>query len=76
GVLRWAEELLGLVARRGACHLPDGTAAFVASALWTFAEEIRRHGSSGPCGRVGHAPVLPAPRPADPPAPGPAGRRG
>ena len=76
GVLRWAEELLGLVARRGACHLPDGTAAFVASALWTFAEEIRGHGSSGPCARVGHAPVLPAPRPGAPSAAGPAGRRG
>jgi NADH:ubiquinone oxidoreductase subunit F (NADH-binding) len=73
GVLRWAEELLDLVARRGACHLPDGTAAFVASALWTFAEEIRQHSSSGPCARVRHPPVLPAP---GPPAPGSAGRRG
>ena len=63
GVLRWAEELLGLVARRGACHLPDGTAAFVASALWAFSDEIRQHGSSGPCARVRHAPVLPAPGP-------------
>jgi hypothetical protein len=51
----WTEEraqLLGLVARRGACHLPDGTAAFVASSLRTFEAERRRHSSSGPCPRV------------------------
>jgi NADH:ubiquinone oxidoreductase subunit F (NADH-binding) len=59
--LGWAEQLLGLVARRGACHLPDGTAAFVASSLRTFGPELRRHGSSGPCPRVRRRPVLPAP---------------
>jgi len=59
--LRWVEQLLGLVARRGACHLPDGTAAFVASALRTFGPEVRQHGSSGPCSRTRRPPVLPAP---------------
>ncbi len=57
----WAQELLGLVARRGACHLPDGTAAFVASSLRTFADELRRHSVAGPCDRVRRRPVLPAP---------------
>src|SRR5262249_21922902 len=59
--LCWAEQLLGLVARRGACHLPDGTAALVASSLRTFEAEVRRHGASGPCPRVRRGPVLPAP---------------
>jgi NADH:ubiquinone oxidoreductase subunit F (NADH-binding) len=59
--LGWAEQLLGLVARRGACHLPDGTAAFVASSLRTFAAELRWHAESGPCSRVRRRPVLPAP---------------
>ena len=59
--LGWAQELLGLVARRGACHLPDGTAGFVASSLRTFADELRAHSVAGPCARVRRRPVLPAP---------------
>ncbi len=59
--LGWAQRLLTLVARRGACHLPDGTAAFVASGLSTFADELRQHAASGPCSRVRRRPVLPAP---------------
>jgi NADH:ubiquinone oxidoreductase subunit F (NADH-binding) len=62
--LEWAEQLLRLVARRGACHLPDGTAAFVASSLRTFDAELRQHASSGPCQRVRRRPVLPVPGPA------------
>jgi NADH:ubiquinone oxidoreductase subunit F (NADH-binding) len=57
----WAQDLLGLVTRRGACHLPDGTAAFVASSLRTFADELRQHSVAGPCARVRRRPVLPAP---------------
>ena len=59
--LGWAERLVSLVARRGACHLPDGTAAFVASALTTFADEVRQHSAAGPCSRVRRRPLLPAP---------------
>ncbi len=59
--LGWAQQLLTLVARRGACHLPDGTAAFVASALATFGDELHQHSMAGPCPRVRRRPVLPAP---------------
>jgi NADH:ubiquinone oxidoreductase subunit F (NADH-binding) len=59
--LGWAQRLLTLVSRRGACHLPDGTAAFVASGLATFADELRQHATAGPCSRVRRSPVLPAP---------------
>ena len=59
--LGWAERLVTLVAGRGACHLPDGTAAFVASALATFADEVRQHSAAGPCSRVRRRPLLPAP---------------
>jgi NADH:ubiquinone oxidoreductase subunit F (NADH-binding) len=59
--LGWAQELMTLVARRGACHLPDGSAAFVGSALRTFADELRQHSVSGPCPRVRRRPTLPAP---------------
>jgi NADH:ubiquinone oxidoreductase subunit F (NADH-binding) len=59
--LRWTEQLMGLVAGRGACHLPNGTAAMVASALRVFAGDLRSHAERGPCPRVGRAPVLPAP---------------
>jgi len=62
--LRWTEHLMALVTGRGACHLPDGTAAIVASALRVFASDLRRHAEHGPCARIRRAPVVPAP--ADP----------
>jgi NADH:ubiquinone oxidoreductase subunit F (NADH-binding) len=60
-VLGWAEQLQSLVSGRGACHLPDGASAFVASALRVFSGEVRQHASSGPCPRVRRRPMLPAP---------------
>jgi NADH:ubiquinone oxidoreductase subunit F (NADH-binding) len=46
------------IARRGACHHPDGTLAFVASALDVFAGEIEQH-RHGQCSATLRAPVLP-----------------
>ena len=40
----------GMVAGRGACHHPDGVVRFVSSSLATFAAEISRHRTHGPCG--------------------------
>ncbi len=57
-VRRWA----GLVTGRGACHHPDGTARFVASALPVFAGEIAEH-AAGRCTAAGHAPFLPVSAP-------------
>jgi NADH:ubiquinone oxidoreductase subunit F (NADH-binding) len=59
--LGWADELMRLVTGRGACHLPDGTAAFVASGLRVFSRELRSHTSAGPCPRVRRRPALPTP---------------
>ena len=57
--LGWTEYLMALVTARGACHLPDGTAAIVASALRVFGGDLRQHAERGPCARIGRAPVLP-----------------
>ncbi|HEY7147048.1 MAG TPA: NADH-ubiquinone oxidoreductase-F iron-sulfur binding region domain-containing protein [Streptosporangiaceae bacterium] len=61
GSYGWAGELLTLVARRGACHLPDGTAALAASAMRVFSGELRQHAAAGPCPRAAGPGVLPLP---------------
>jgi len=74
-VLRWTRELLDLVRGRGACHLPDGAANMVASALRVFAADLRQHAERGPCGRAARAPVLPLPEAGAPDLAGAAGGR-
>jgi NADH:ubiquinone oxidoreductase subunit F (NADH-binding) len=59
----WAQQLTRLVTGRGACHLPDGAAALVASALAVFDADLRAHVAIGPCARAAAPPLLPIPRP-------------
>jgi NADH:ubiquinone oxidoreductase subunit F (NADH-binding) len=61
-LIRWAQQLTALVAGRGACHLPDGAAGLVASALRVFGADLRAHAAGGPCARASAPPLLPMPR--------------
>jgi NADH:ubiquinone oxidoreductase subunit F (NADH-binding) len=58
-VRRWSD----LVTGRGACHHPDGTVRFVASALRVFAAELDHH-QRGRCTAASRRPFLPVPSPA------------
>lgn len=60
GVRDRLERRLRQVEGRGACHHPDGTARFVASALRTFAADLGRHQHGNPC-RPARFPLLPLP---------------
>jgi NADH:ubiquinone oxidoreductase subunit F (NADH-binding) len=53
------DRLLDLVRRRGACSHPDGTAAFVQSAVEVFAAEFEWHAEHGPCRRCKQTRELP-----------------
>jgi NADH:ubiquinone oxidoreductase subunit F (NADH-binding) len=66
GALAELERLTTLLPGRGACHLPDGLALFVASALAAFPESFSDHARRGPCERCAAAPLLhiPALKPA------------
>jgi NADH:ubiquinone oxidoreductase subunit F (NADH-binding) len=60
-IIGWAQQLTGLIAGRGACHLPDGAAGLVTSALAVFADELRAHAQAGPCERTRRPAILPIP---------------
>jgi NADH:ubiquinone oxidoreductase subunit F (NADH-binding) len=60
-VFGWIRQLTFLITGRGACHLPDGTAALVTSALAVFGTDVRAHAQSGPCARASQPAVLPIP---------------
>jgi NADH:ubiquinone oxidoreductase subunit F (NADH-binding) len=59
----WAQQLTRLVTGRGACHLPDGAAALVASAITVFDADLRAHVAAGPCASAAAPPLLPVPGP-------------
>ncbi|HUC25859.1 MAG TPA: NADH-ubiquinone oxidoreductase-F iron-sulfur binding region domain-containing protein [Streptosporangiaceae bacterium] len=60
-IVGWVQQLTGLVTGRGACHLPDGTAGLIKSALSVFAADVRAHLTTGPCTRAGGPAILPVP---------------
>jgi NADH:ubiquinone oxidoreductase subunit F (NADH-binding) len=51
---RWTATLPG----RGACHLPDGLAHFVSTALATFPDSFDDHARHGPCDACGAEALL------------------
>jgi NADH:ubiquinone oxidoreductase subunit F (NADH-binding) len=51
---RWCGDLPG----RGACHLPDGAARVLGSALRVFADELADHERYGPCDACRRRPTL------------------
>jgi len=56
---RWTTVLPG----RGACHLPDGLAHFVSTALRVFGDAFDDHARHGPCDACAAEPLLHIPRP-------------
>ena len=54
---RWLVEIDG----RGGCAHPDLTVRMIASALRTFAVDVERHLTTGPCEHVRRHPLLPVP---------------
>ena len=57
------ERWMSVVPGRGACRHPDGAVRFVATALSTFAADVARHRTRGPCLHAGAPGWLPVPAP-------------
>ncbi|HUB41887.1 MAG TPA: NADH-ubiquinone oxidoreductase-F iron-sulfur binding region domain-containing protein [Streptosporangiaceae bacterium] len=55
------KQLADLVTGRGACHLPDGAAGLVRSALTVFAADVQAHLTAGPCARAAGPAILQIP---------------
>jgi NADH:ubiquinone oxidoreductase subunit F (NADH-binding) len=60
-IIGWVQQLAELVTGRGACHLPDGAAGLLRSALTVFAADLRAHAAVGPCERSAGPTILPVP---------------
>ncbi len=60
-IVGWTHQLTELVAGRGACHLPDGAAGLVTSALEVFSADLRAHAQAGPCDAARRPAILPIP---------------
>lgn len=58
--VRNLHDLFGMVQGRGACHLPDGVARLVVSALRVFGDEVKRH-QREPCPGARGRPVFSVP---------------
>lgn len=56
-VSRW----LSVIPGRGACAHPDGVTRMIQSALSTFAADVERHTTDGPCAAARAVPMLPIP---------------
>jgi NADH:ubiquinone oxidoreductase subunit F (NADH-binding) len=61
-LIGWTQQLTRLISGRGACHLPDGAAALITSALRVFDADLQAHAAAGPCARATAPPMLPLPR--------------
>ncbi|WTH27890.1 hypothetical protein OG977_38635 [Kitasatospora purpeofusca] len=55
------EQRVGLLAGRGACRHPDGASRLAATALHTFAADVKRHLHAGPCPGAHRPPVIDVP---------------
>lgn len=59
----YINRMIGFVAGRGACHLPDGATRLISSALNVFANDVRVHTRSGPCAGTRQPALLPTAAP-------------
>ncbi|MDH6577746.1 NADH-ubiquinone oxidoreductase-F iron-sulfur binding region domain-containing protein [Kitasatospora sp. MAP5-34] len=61
GLMDRLRRRVGLLPGRGACRHPDGASRLAATALATFADDVRHHERLGPCPGATGRPVIPVP---------------